>query len=81
MVREDAKNEFLPNPSSSGFSVFSMSGRAAPEAGRSELGPERCSLLLQTVHSINASFAQFLYETHLGVADGPLERFGRSTHR
>jgi hypothetical protein len=47
----------LPNPSPLGFSSFSMSGRSTLEARRSELGPGRCSLLLQTVRSINASFA------------------------
>jgi hypothetical protein len=51
------------------------------EAGRSELGPVWCSLLLQTVHCVNASFAQFLSEAHLGVADGPPEGPERSAHR
>jgi hypothetical protein len=44
-------------PITFGFSGFSMSERSEPEAGWSELGPERCSLLLQTVHSVNVSFA------------------------
>jgi hypothetical protein len=40
-----------------GFFWFSMAGRSTPEAGWSELGPRRCSLLLQLVHSVNVSFA------------------------
>jgi hypothetical protein len=44
-------------PVTFGFLWFSMGGWSLPEAGWSELGPERCSLLLQTVHSVNASFA------------------------
>jgi hypothetical protein len=44
-------------PVTFGFSSFSMSGSSVPEAGRSELGPEQCSLLLQTIHDINVSFA------------------------
>jgi hypothetical protein len=46
----------LPNPSPSGFSGFSTIGRSAPEAGRSTLGLGRCSLLLQTVLSVNDVF-------------------------
>jgi hypothetical protein len=36
------------------FSGFSTGGWSAHEAGRSELGPGRCSLFLRTVHSVNA---------------------------
>jgi hypothetical protein len=57
--------------SRSGFSSFSTSGRSAPEPGWSELALGRCSLLLQTVHSVNACFALFLSKAHLGVANGP----------
>jgi hypothetical protein len=49
--------------------------------GRFELGPRWCSLLLRTVRSVNVSFAQFLSEAYLGVADAPPERPGRSVHR
>jgi hypothetical protein len=48
-----------------------------PKDGWSELGPEWCSLLLRTVYSVNASFAQFLSEAHLGVADGRPKGPGR----
>jgi hypothetical protein len=58
-------------PVTFGFSSFSTSGRYAPEAGWSELGPGRCSLLLRTVRSVNVCFALFLSEAHLGVAYGP----------
>jgi hypothetical protein len=44
-------------PVTFGFSSFSTSGLSTPKAGRSELGPGRCSLLLRTVHSVNVSFA------------------------
>jgi hypothetical protein len=40
-----------------GFLWFSMCGRTAPEAGRSELDPGRCFLLLRIVRSVNVSFA------------------------
>jgi hypothetical protein len=63
------------------FFWFSTSGRSAPEAERSELGPTRRSLLLRTVHSVRASFAQFMSEAHLSVADGPPEGPGWSAHR
>jgi hypothetical protein len=43
----------LPNPSPRVFPGFSTTGWSAPEAGLSELGPERCSLFLQPVHSVN----------------------------
>ena len=46
----------LPNPSPSGFSGFSTTGRFAPEVGRSALGLRRCSLLHRTVHSVNLCF-------------------------
>ena len=46
----------LSNPSPSGFSGFSTTGRSAPEAGRSTLGFGRCSLLLRTVHSVDLCF-------------------------
>ena len=59
------------------FFLFSTSGRSAPEAERSELGPTRRSLLLRTVHSV----AQFMSEAHLSVADGPPEGPGWSAHR
>jgi hypothetical protein len=48
-----------------------MDERSALEAGRSKLGPRRCSLLLWIVRSRNVSFAWFLSEAHQGVADGP----------
>jgi hypothetical protein len=54
---------------------------SALEAGPFELGPGQCSLLLQTIRSVNASFAKFLSEAHLGVADVPPEGPGRSVHR
>jgi hypothetical protein len=57
-IREDAKNAFLPNPSPSGFSGFSTTGRSA-------LGLRRCSLLHRTVHSVNLCFAVFLSELTL----------------
>jgi hypothetical protein len=56
-VREDIKNAFLPNPSPSGFSDFSISGQFALEIERSELGHGRCSLLLRTDRSVNVWFA------------------------
>jgi hypothetical protein len=40
-------------PVTFGFSGFSTVGWYAPEAGRSVLGPGRCSLLLRTVRSVN----------------------------
>jgi hypothetical protein len=63
------------------FSSFSTSGWTAPEAERFELGLRRCSLLLRTVHCVNVSFAQFLSEAYLSVADGLPERPRRSMHR
>jgi hypothetical protein len=39
-VREDDKMHFT-EPVTFGFSDFSTTGRSAPEAGRSELGPKR----------------------------------------
>jgi hypothetical protein len=39
-----------------GFSGFSTTGRTTPEVGRSALGLGRCSLLLQTVRSVNIVF-------------------------
>jgi hypothetical protein len=38
------------------FSGSSPTGRSAPEAGRSALGLERCSLLHQTVRSVDLCF-------------------------
>jgi hypothetical protein len=38
------------------FLWFSMGGWSAPEAGRFEFGPRRCSLLLRTICSVNVSF-------------------------
>jgi hypothetical protein len=49
---------------------FFNNGRFVPEAGRSTLGLGRCSLLLQTVRSVNVVFAVFLSEAHPSVADG-----------
>jgi hypothetical protein len=46
----------LTELSPSGFSGFSTTGRSAPEAGRSVLGLEWCSLLLQTICSVNSCF-------------------------
>jgi hypothetical protein len=43
-------------PVTFGFSGFSTTRRSAPKAGRSELGPGRCSLLLRTVRSVNTCF-------------------------
>jgi hypothetical protein len=68
-------------PITFGFSSISMSGRSAPDARRSKLGPGRCTLLRRIVRSVNACFALFLSEAHLGVVDGPLEGPGRSAHR
>jgi hypothetical protein len=39
------------------FSGFSTTGRSTPEAGRSALGLGWCSLLLQTVRSVNDVFS------------------------
>jgi hypothetical protein len=39
------------------FWFFSTTRRSAPKAGRSELGPGWCSLLLRTVRSVNSCFA------------------------
>jgi hypothetical protein len=58
-------------PVTFGFSSISMSGRSTPDARRSKLGPRRCTLLRRIVCSVNACFALFLSEAHLGVADGP----------
>jgi hypothetical protein len=44
-------------------------------------GPGRCSLLLRTVRSVNVCFALFLFEAHLGVADGLPEGPEWSMHR
>jgi hypothetical protein len=44
-------------PVTFGFLWFSMGGQSVPDAERSKLSPGRCSLLLQTVRSVNASFA------------------------
>jgi hypothetical protein len=63
------------------FFWFSMSGRSVLEAEWSELGPEWCSLLLQAVRGMNASLSQFLFETHLGIVDGPPEGPRRFVHR
>jgi hypothetical protein len=46
----------LLNPSPSGFSGFSTTGRSAPEVGQSVLGLGRCLLLLRTVHCVNLCF-------------------------
>jgi hypothetical protein len=46
----------LPNPSHSGFSGFSTTGRSALEAARSSLGLGWCSLLFRTVRSVNLCF-------------------------
>jgi hypothetical protein len=53
MVREDAKNTFYRTRHLWVLLVFSMNGRSAPEAGRSDLGPGRCLLLLRTICSVN----------------------------
>jgi hypothetical protein len=45
---------YFTDPSPSVFYGFSTTGRSAPEGGRSELGPGRCSLLLRTARSVNA---------------------------
>jgi hypothetical protein len=63
------------------FLWFSMGRRSAPDSRWFELGFGWCSLLLQTVRSVNASFALFLSEAHLGVVDGLPEGHGRSVHR
>jgi hypothetical protein len=44
-------------PVTFGFLWFSMGERSVSEAGRPELGPGRCSLLLRTIYSVNVSFA------------------------
>jgi hypothetical protein len=46
----------LPNPSPSGFSGVSTTGRSPPEAERSALGLGWCSLLHRTVCSVNLCF-------------------------
>jgi hypothetical protein len=61
---------YFTEPVTFGFSGFLTRGRSMPKAERSKLGPEWCSLLIRTVCSVNVSFAQFLSEAHLGVADG-----------
>jgi hypothetical protein len=81
MVREDAKNAILPNMSPLDFSRFSTVGRSAPEAGRSAVGPGRCSLLLRIVCNVNVVFVVSLSEAHPGVADGPPQGPKRSALR
>jgi hypothetical protein len=50
---------YFTEPVTFEFSGFSTSGRFAPEAKRSELGPRRCSLLLRRVRSVNAVLHSF----------------------
>jgi hypothetical protein len=64
-------------PVTFGFSGFSTSGRSTPECRWFELGPGRFSLILRTVRSVNACFALFLSEAHLGVAYGSPKGPGR----
>jgi hypothetical protein len=47
---------YFAEPVTFEFSGFSTTGRSAPEAGRSSLGPRRWSLLLRIVRSINSCF-------------------------
>jgi hypothetical protein len=68
-------------PVSFGFSGFSTIELSMPEAGRSALGLERCSLLLWTFCSVNIVSTVFLSEAHPGVADGTSQGPGQSTHR
>jgi hypothetical protein len=64
-------------PVTFGFSGFSPTERSAPEAGRSALGLERCSLLHQTVRSVDLCLCSVLSEGHFGVVDGPPQGPGR----
>jgi hypothetical protein len=63
------------------FSSFSTTGRSAPEAGQSAFGPERCSLLLRTTHSVNLCFRSVTVRGSPGVADGPPQGPRQSAHR
>jgi hypothetical protein len=78
MVREDAKNAFYRTSPLWVFSSFSTVRRSTDEARQSALGLRQCSLLLQTVRSVNAIFAVFLYEGHPSVAHGPPQGARRS---
>jgi hypothetical protein len=59
-------------PITFGFSGFSTTGRSTPKAGWSALGHRRCSLLHQTVRSVNLCFCS------VPVRGSPCYR-GRST--
>jgi hypothetical protein len=56
-----------------------MVRRSTPDAGRSALGLGRCSFLLRTIHSVNATFAVFLSEAHPSVVEG-LPQGARAVH-
>jgi hypothetical protein len=52
-IREDAIIHFI-EPVTFGFFGSTLTGRSAPEAGRSALGLGRCSLLHRTVRSVDS---------------------------
>jgi hypothetical protein len=76
-VREDAIIHFT-EPVIFGFFGSSPTGRSAPEAGRSARGLGRCLLSIGRSTVETCVFALVLFEGHLGVADGPSQRPGRS---
>jgi hypothetical protein len=76
-VLEDAIIHFA-EPVTFGFFGSSPTGRSAPAPGRSARGLGQCLLFHRTVRSRDMCFALVLSEGHLGVADGPPQRPGRS---
>jgi hypothetical protein len=79
-VREDAIIHFT-EPVTFKFFGSSLTGRSAPEAGRSALGLGRCLLSHRTIRSVDLCFALVLSEAHPSVADGPPQGPGRSAAR
>jgi hypothetical protein len=76
-VREDDIIHFA-EPVTFGFFGSSPTGRSAPEPGQSARGLGQCLLFQRTVRSRDMCFALVLSKGHLGVADGPPQRPGRS---
>jgi hypothetical protein len=79
-VREDAIIHFTEHVTF-GFFGSALTGRSAPETGRSALGLGRCLLFHRTVRSDTCVFALVLSEAHPSVADGPPQGPGRSVLR